>query len=274
MEQGLNNIQTVGRRAQRFESVGDPSDDSALGLDLDYMNDDNGIPQKQNNEISAEKGEGSNGGPGDEIQNEVNDKEGESKEKQEEERDLSAESIEAILKDSTDKPAKIGSSQEDGVYGSLQPQIRTDLLETLTGNERLAFLLEKHKVLKSLMREFYVVFDTSLGAMQPEDTERTPPEPQTTTSSSTGQLLRSSGNSAKGKRSLQDRGSSPPGDDRNDDRRKRIQRPPGMVKGREERCFACPFFKYDPRKYSCTSKKRCKYRTCAGPGFESISRLK
>jgi hypothetical protein len=61
-------------------------------------------------------------------------------------------------------------------------------------------------------------------------------------------------------------------DDQHGDRKKRISRS-GAVDG-DDRRLACPFYKYDPRKYTCTSSTRTKYRTCAGPGFDSIARLK
>jgi hypothetical protein len=40
------------------------------------------------------------------------------------------------------------------------------------------------------------------------------------------------------------------------------------------RRYACPFYKHDPIKYAVNSLTGRKYRTCAGPGFESVSRVK
>lgn len=41
-----------------------------------------------------------------------------------------------------------------------------------------------------------------------------------------------------------------------------------------EKYFACPFHKFNPLKYCCNSVDGFKFRSCAGPGFPSIARLK
>ena len=56
--------------------------------------------------------------------------------------------------------------------------------------------------------------------------------------------------------------------DASNKRRKR-DRPDG-----ESPRFACPFHKYDPIRYSVNNTTEGKYRTCAGPGFPTVSRLK
>jgi hypothetical protein len=40
------------------------------------------------------------------------------------------------------------------------------------------------------------------------------------------------------------------------------------------RKLACPFHKHDPVTYTCNNITGSKYRTCAGPGFETVSRTK
>jgi len=45
----------------------------------------------------------------------------------------------------------------------------------------------------------------------------------------------------------------------------------------ETKALACPFHKYDPRRYNPQNENidsAMRYRTCAGPGWESISRLR
>jgi hypothetical protein len=38
--------------------------------------------------------------------------------------------------------------------------------------------------------------------------------------------------------------------------------------------FACPFHQYDPLKYSPNNLMGIKYRSCAGPGFKTIAKVK
>jgi hypothetical protein len=45
----------------------------------------------------------------------------------------------------------------------------------------------------------------------------------------------------------------------------------------ETKALACPFYQYDPRRYNPQNENidlAMRYRTCAGPGWESISRLR
>jgi hypothetical protein len=45
----------------------------------------------------------------------------------------------------------------------------------------------------------------------------------------------------------------------------------------ETKALACPFYKYNPRRYNPQNEdmdSAMRYRTCAGPGWESISRLR
>src|SRR5207248_10873806 len=38
--------------------------------------------------------------------------------------------------------------------------------------------------------------------------------------------------------------------------------------------FACPFNQYNPQKYSSNNSMGSKYRSCAGPGFKAIAKVK
>lgn len=66
------------------------------------------------------------------------------------------------------------------------------------------------------------------------------------------------------------------GDD--DTRRKRRRVPArNMTSCTGMKALACPFYKHDPQKYSPQNddiNSAMRYRTCAGPGWESISRLR
>lgn len=73
------------------------------------------------------------------------------------------------------------------------------------------------------------------------------------------------------KKRLKDRDSSPPDDD-NGKRRKKDD--PDAGRQKQDRPFACPFYKYDPYKYSLNSDTGAAYRSCQGPGFTSISHVK
>ena len=42
----------------------------------------------------------------------------------------------------------------------------------------------------------------------------------------------------------------------------------------KDRLFACPFHQYDPSYFGCNEINGITYRTCAGPGFNSVSRVK
>ena len=60
-----------------------------------------------------------------------------------------------------------------------------------------------------------------------------------------------------------------------DDQNKRQKHPSSKVaSGDTQLPYACPFHKYDPFKYRPTTDAGPRYRTCVGPGFKCISRLK
>ena len=75
----------------------------------------------------------------------------------------------------------------------------------------------------------------------------------------------------RGKRQLQDQDSPSPG---GNDRKKRKNKSSQSDDDGQERLFACCFHKYDAPKYCSNRDTGSKYRSCAGPGFSKISKLK
>ena len=64
-----------------------------------------------------------------------------------------------------------------------------------------------------------------------------------------------------------------------DDARRKRRRVPAknMTSSTGTKALACPFYKHDPQRYSPQNDDinlAMRYRTCAGPGWESISRLR
>ena len=65
----------------------------------------------------------------------------------------------------------------------------------------------------------------------------------------------------------------------NDEARKKRRRVPArnMTSPTGTKTLACPFYKHDPQRYNPQNdniSSAMRYRTCAGPGWESISRLR
>ena len=130
----------------------------------------------------------------------------------------------------------------------------------------LAILRSKHTLLTALMRDVYAIFDDGwIGAVQ----EHTSPS----SGAPSKLILRpDSSTPCRGqKRRREDRDSTPPKDGQDGKRRSHQQSP---ASGKEDRLFACSFYKNDCTKYSCNAINGSKYRACAGPGFNTIARLK
>jgi hypothetical protein len=64
----------------------------------------------------------------------------------------------------------------------------------------------------------------------------------------------------------------PDDNDQNDGFKK--PRPKIIQNGNRGPCFACPFYKRYPQKYSVSTETGLKYRTCMGPGNPELRRLK
>lgn len=134
----------------------------------------------------------------------------------------------------------------------------------------LLVIQAKHKLMVTLMQDVYAIFDED-WKVDPRTCTSTPSGSSGAQSSQT----RSEAPSAyqKGKRRTQDRESSPPDNGNGNGKRGRKEE---SDKGpqRQARPYACPFHKYDPRKYSLNNEAGTAYRSCMGPGFSCISHLK
>ncbi|KAI9732839.1 MAG: hypothetical protein M1834_003777 [Cirrosporium novae-zelandiae] len=127
----------------------------------------------------------------------------------------------------------------------------------------------KQKMLRNIMHEFYAMYGQHLSGGLRSHTG-SPPSAQSPIQNS-GKASSNKAVWSSRKRHFDD--DDPPSP--RDDRRKR-QKPEPSSPGDygENGLFACPFHKFDPRKYCCSNSDSRKYRACAGPGFESIARLK
>jgi Clr5 domain len=78
--------------------------------------------------------------------------------------------------------------------------------------------------------------------------------------------------------SIVDKSTNDYDDEESDARRKRRKlSAPNPASSSETRALACPFYKHNPRHYNPQNEhleSAMRYRTCAGPGWESISRLR
>ncbi len=159
-----------------------------------------------------------------------------------------------------------GSSGSDNETEKVS--IGEDQSPWLDNDWRLILAYEKHQLIVKLMREVYTMFGQSWAA-----NVQTHAESGSDSSSFPIQKEHSEQNSSQsnGKRHMNKGDLRPPNDD-HDKRKKRILTPPGLIN--EGRLFACPFRKFDAYKYSCNVTTGAKYRTCVGPGFMSIARLK
>lgn len=126
-------------------------------------------------------------------------------------------------------------------------------------------LFVKHQLITRLMQEAYTIFNSRWAATIRTRTgyqsERTSSPPQAESLSS----------SRKGKRRMQDRDSPPPDGSRDKGNKRSC---PGVERQDSGNLFACPFHKYDPEKYCSNPTWGVKYRSCMGPGFTTIARLK
>ena len=157
-----------------------------------------------------------------------------------------------------------GSQSDTSCSGaSSSPEIDTDLL--------LAHA--KHEILVPIMREVYTMLDTGENSAMKQCLQSTS---ETPSSHATGFKFQPIQKQSTRRNSREKREASDDDDDEGRKRRrKRPRRSPSReVKDDKQRDFACPFHKYDSFKYCATSIDGSRYRSCVGPGFKSISRVK
>jgi hypothetical protein len=120
-----------------------------------------------------------------------------------------------------------------------------------------------------------------VGAASPDDGEKTAPPSRTPSEKGQSEKGTVSSHASKTEEMKRKRGRDEEEDKDDDDG---ARRPPSKVgldrNGDAGRLFACPFNKKDPSKYSVYNTTdvdngvRKNYRTCTGPGFPKIQRLK
>ena len=132
-----------------------------------------------------------------------------------------------------------------------------------------AVLRSRHQIMVKFMQEVYAIFDRRWAP----DTQ-----PHATSASDSGfqysQNTESTGaaGSPRGVKRRRDDRDTSPSDSRRRKRRDNCDIP--LTVDDETRLFACPLHKYDSEKYSCNNITGSKFRTCTGPGFTTIARLK
>lgn len=155
------------------------------------------------------------------------------------------------------------SSQSDNTYSSepASPQ----------GYQLLVMARARHEVVASVMKEVYAMLGFTEDAVIKQCAQ---PGHENSTNDSIEVRSRAQGKRRNGKRLKQIDNSS--ANEEDDDQQKKrpkhsLSKP---TSGDTQLLLACPFHKYDPLKYRPTANAGSRYRTCVGPGFKSISRLK
>ena len=126
----------------------------------------------------------------------------------------------------------------------------------------------KHRITVYPMTDAYVTFDSEWKV---EGRGQAASQPQNTRATSRNSKLSAPSLTSKVKRRMRDRDSHSP--DANDEKRRKTSSPKA-ADGGQGRLYACCFHKYNARKYCSNSDTGTKYRSCAGPGFSTISKLK
>lgn len=138
--------------------------------------------------------------------------------------------------------------------------------------DHLAVAYAKHQMMVTLMEEFYATFDPQWHA-----NIRNYVTSSSRTSRSHGESSISQNSltqDCSGKRTIRDREPSPDENNNGNNGKKRRSNPTDAEGNKSNLQFACPFYKYDPRKYCPNLDTGIKYRSCLSPGFASISKLK
>ena len=147
----------------------------------------------------------------------------------------------------------------------------TDRVSAPDTSESIYEIRLKHDIVKSLMLDVYIALGPQGDAKYNECAEPSKQSSAGSFSNSSSSASSTHRLGSSGKRAARDE-NSPPRDDKGG---KRARHPSsGANSGVKRPPFACPFYKYDPIKYRSTSVTGTRYRTCMGPGYETISRLK
>ena len=173
--------------------------------------------------------------------------------------------------DTSDEVSPCTYEDESSIENSTKSEDSDDHSSlSMSSYDQLTIAYAKHQMMVALMEEFYTNFDP-----QWQTNVRTHVASSSRSSRSYAESSKSQNSSmqdSNGKRAMRDREPSPDDNANNGKKRRRI---PTDAKGDEpDPQFACPFRKYDPRKYCSNLDTGTKYRSCIGPGFSTISKLK
>ena len=174
---------------------------------------------------------------------------------------------EAVTDDRAQCDAAEAESMTDGSIQSIDSDESGSVSPAGYGELTIAYT--KHQIISSLMRDVYAMFSSQWQA-----NVRTRTTPEAESSRVILNACESTDCSRKtslGKRANYERDRSQ--GDGNDGKKKKNS-PPDTTNCAPDLQLACPFHKYDPIKYCPNLDTGVKYRTCLGPGFPSISRLK
>ena len=153
----------------------------------------------------------------------------------------------------------------------VQSEFGDDIALSSPGEDpELTLAFAKHQMIDSLMQDVYVMFDPQWNAKTRSHTTS-----QSDSANTQSRQSETGGQSStkKGKRRMQDRDSPPPDD--NDRKRREGNKKASSLGGKDRSALlACPFHKNDPLKYRANHESGIDFRSCAGPGFQTISRLK
>lgn len=173
--------------------------------------------------------------------------------------------------DTSDEVSPCTYEDESSIEDSTKSEDSDDHSSLSMSNyDQLTIAYAKHQMMVALMEEFYTNFDP-----QWQNNVRSHVAPSSRSSRSYADSSKSQNSSrqdSNGKRAMRDREPSP--DDNANNGKKRRGNPTDARGDEPDPQFACPFRKYDPRKYCSNLDTGTKYRSCIGPGFSTISKLK
>lgn len=144
--------------------------------------------------------------------------------------------------------------------------------------QRLLKEPKKQRLIDSLMREFYTIFKGTKGGFRTCVEGRNSSHGSVQGKESTNN--RSSGNVAGTKRGISDVRHDPGEEEEEEeegDPMPKCPKPPS--KSPDDKLpglkFACPYHQHNPRRYGINDPSGdANYRTCAGPGWQSVARIK
>ncbi len=162
---------------------------------------------------------------------------------------------------------------ESSTGGNIRSEDSDEHCDVSTPNfDQLTIAHAKHQMMVTLMEEFYASFGSQ---WQANVRNHVTPNSRSSHCQDSSKPQDGSTQDRNGKRPIHDREPSPGDNNNNSNNGKKRRGDPPDAKGiRPDLQFACPFHKFDPRKFCPNLDTGTRYRSCSGPGFSSISKLK